>query len=73
MSGKAVPDTLSREESLEQALRIILFKAHKRKMLKDPPPLDSWWGEVMKDPYELVMLIEPIGDIAYEALKQHDK
>jgi hypothetical protein len=73
MTGEAVPDNLTREEIFEQALRIILFKAHKRKMLKSPPPKEEWWGFIMSSPIELVDIIEQMGDIAYKALADGDK
>ena len=59
-----------KQEIYETALRNILFKCHKRKMLKDPPPPEEWWRPMMDDPKELVWLIEMVGDIAYDALKQ---
>ena len=51
----------------EDALKAILFKCHKRKMLKNPPPPEEWWGPVMENPIELVGLLEMVGDIAYDA------
>ena len=57
-------------EKYEHALRSILFKCHKRKMLKNPPSQEEWWGPVMENPIELVGLLEMMGDIAYEALKE---
>ena len=59
-----------KQEIYETALRNILFKCHKRKMLKDPPPPEEWWGPVLDNPIELVGLLEMVGDIAFDALKQ---
>ena len=59
-----------KQEIYETALRNILFKCHKRKILKDPPPPEEWWGPVLDNPIELVGLLEMVGDIAYDALKE---
>ena len=63
-------------EKHKDALRRILFMAHKRKMLKNPPPLEDWWGIFLdgsnESALELCSLIESIGDIAYEALKDEE-
>ena len=59
-----------KQEIYETALRSILFKCHKRKMLKDPPSPEEWWGPVLDNPIELVGLLEMVGDIAFDALKQ---
>lgn len=56
----------------ELALQTILFKCHKRKMLKNPPPPEEWWGPLMEYPIELVALLESVGDIAYTALNEAD-
>ena len=56
----------------ELALQTILFKCHKRKMLKNPPSQKEWWGPLMDSPIELVGLLESVGDIAYMALNEAD-
>lgn len=55
-----------------EALKRILFMCHKRKMLKNPPALEHWWGNMLTSPIELCSLIELIGDVAYDALSEDD-
>lgn len=60
-----------KEQKLEQALKTILFKCHKRKMVKNPMPIDEFWKDFKNDPnLELAHILEEVGDIAYDVLKE---
>jgi len=56
----------------ELALQTILFKCHKRKMLKNSPNLEEYWKGFVNNTLELAAILESVGDIAYAALNEAD-
>jgi len=56
-------------EIYDEALSSIIWKANKRFMLRNPPPPEEFWKGVMEHPIELVTLLEWIGQIANQAIK----
>ena len=63
---------MTKEQIYEDALKNIIFKCHRRKMYKNPPPPEEYWEPVMHNPIEVVWLLETVGDIAEDALKEKE-
>ena len=61
---------MTKESKYDAALRQIAFKSLKRKMLANPPSIEDWVDNADMTAQEVWELVEVLGDIAVEALKQ---
>ena len=61
---------MTKEDKYDAALRQIAFKALKRKMLANPPSIEDWADDADMTAQEVWALVEILGDIAVEALKE---
>lgn len=65
---------MTKADIYEMALIQILRKAHRRRMVKNPPPIRAFYDDMcIGKRNELAEIFEELGDIAKEALELAEK